>query len=197
MVRAWLYLERSELTGLNIVMVLRAGSRRGTVFDVSDLFRRLDIVVKPISNICLVRLVTDDICITSSCKLPKLKKRRGVVKALITRIDSRLSALEGAAGQPSTRDSVRQMLAKLKEHDADFRKLHLTIVDLTDDEGTLSTEQVVLDEHDDIVASLTVHVKQLLLQASNSSRKAIPASSGVRDKRLLLIFDISFLKSSN
>ena len=79
----------------------------------------------------------------------------------ITRIDSRLGALEGAADQPSTRDSARQMLAIFKEHDADFRKFHLTIVELTDDEGTLSTEQVALDEHD-ILASLTVRILALV-----------------------------------
>ena len=84
-----------------------------------------------------------------------------MAKASITRIDSRVGAHD-AAGQLSTRDSAHQMLAKLKEHDADFHKLHLTIVDLTADEGTLSTEQLVLDKHDDIVVSLTIRTLALM-----------------------------------
>ena len=44
------------------------------------------------------------------------------------------------------------MLAKLKEHEAEFRKIHLTIFHLTNDEEALATEQVVLDGHGDLVA---------------------------------------------
>ena len=60
------------------------------------------------------------------------------------------------------------MLAKLKEHDAEFRKIHLTLIDLIDEE-TLIAEQDTLDEHNDLVASLTVRIMTLADSASRSS----------------------------
>ena len=94
--------------------------------------------------------------------------RGGVAKGSITRIDTRLGTLEDNADRPGIRDSARQMLAKLKEHDAEFRKIHLTLIDLIDepDEETLLTEQATLDEHDDLVASLTVRIMTLADYAS-------------------------------
>lgn len=112
-----------------------------------------------------------------AAELPKLRKRRGVAKASITRIDTRLGTLEGDAEHPSTRDSARQMLAKLKEHDAEFRKLHLTVIDLTDDEEALIAEQAVLDDHDDVVASLTVRILALV----DSTRPASATTVSGRD----------------
>ena len=64
-------------------------------------------------------------------ELSKLRRRRGVAKGSITRIENRLADLEGESDQPNVRDSARQMLAKLKEHDADFKKNHLTLVEIT------------------------------------------------------------------
>ena len=102
-------------------------------------------------------------------ELSKLWKRRGVAKGSITRIDTRLGNLEGDADRPGLRDSARQMLAKLKEHDAEFRKIHLTLIDLIDEEEILIAEQATLDEHDDLVASLTVRIMTLADSASRSS----------------------------
>ena len=53
------------------------------------------------------------------------------------------------------------MLAKLKEHEAEFRTIHVTVIDLIDDDDTLITEQALLDEHDDLVASVTVRIMTL------------------------------------
>ena len=46
-----------------------------------------------------------------------LKHRRGVAKASITRIETRLSTLGGESESPGNQDATRQMLSKLKEHD--------------------------------------------------------------------------------
>ena len=69
-----------------------------------------------------------------------IRKRRGVAKASITRLDTRLKTLESATDQPTTRDSARQLSAKLKEYDAEFKTTHLSLVDLIDDEGGLKGE---------------------------------------------------------
>ena len=82
---------------------------------------------------------------------------------------------------PNTRDSARQMLAKLKEHDAEFRKIHLTLIDLIDDDEVLITEQATLDEHDDLVASLTVRIMAL----ADSAHRG--ASSKTVSKHELLV----------
>ena len=99
---------------------------------------------------------------TTAQELAKHRRRRGVAKGSITRIEARLASLEGETINPSTRDTARQMLAKLKENDAEFRKLHLAIVDLTEGDEPLEAEQVTLDTHDDLVASLTIRLMALI-----------------------------------
>ena len=111
---------------------------------------------------------------SSTGEIAKLRRRRGVAKGSITRIETRLATLEGTPDQPNIRDSARQMLAKLKEHDADFRKIHLAIIDLTEDEDpALPDEQAVLDEHDDLVATLTVRIMALADAAVPTSTKSV------------------------
>ena len=87
----------------------------------------------------------------------------------------RLHQLEGEADRPNTRDTARQMLAKLKEHDADFKKNHLSLIDLEDDEEVLTSEQATLDEHDDLVATLTVRILALADTVTRSSPREVSA----------------------
>ena len=47
-----------------------------------------------------------------------------------------------------TPDKCDQVLRKFEQLDADFQKYHLAIVDLTDDDEALETEQEALDTHD-------------------------------------------------
>ena len=49
------------------------------------------------------------------------------------------------------------MQQRLKALDTEFQSHHHSIVDLIDDEGSLSKEQG-LDEHDDLIADLTVRI---------------------------------------
>ena len=108
-------------------------------------------------------------------ELAKIRRRRGVAKGSITRIETRLHELEGESGQPSTRDAARQLLAKLKEHDADFKRNHLALIDLVDDDDTLTGEQAALDAHDDLVAILTVRVMAFADAATRSSSTEVSA----------------------
>ena len=106
-------------------------------------------------------------------ELAKIRRRRGVAKGSITRIETRLHQLESESDQPNTRDVARQMLAKLKEHDADFKKNHLSLIDLIDDEETLTSEQATLDEHDDLVAALTVRILALADAATRTPPREV------------------------
>ena len=106
-------------------------------------------------------------------ELSKIRKKRRVAKGSITCIETRLNALEGETDRPNTRDAARQMLAKLKEHDADFRKNHLTLIDLVEDDETLIAEQATQDENDDLIASLTVRILALADATSPTSTREV------------------------
>lgn len=90
--------------------------------------------------------------------LANFRKRRGVVKASITRIETRLSALESTHDE-DTVENARQLLSKLKTCDTDFKDLHMSVVDLVDEE---EAEQATLDNHDDLVASMTLRIQKLI-----------------------------------
>ena len=90
--------------------------------------------------------------------LANFRKRRGVVKASITHIETRLSALESIPDE-DTVENARQLLSKLKTCDTDFKDLHMSVVDLVDEE---EPEQATLDHHDDLVASMTLRIQKLV-----------------------------------
>ncbi len=94
-------------------------------------------------------------------ELTKLRRRRGVTRASITRLETRLNELEGLIQQPSNVEHARQLAAKLETLDAEFKLYHFQIVDLLDDEEQLEREQEALDNHDDHVLDLDVRFKRL------------------------------------
>ena len=96
------------------------------------------------------------------------RRRRGVAKASITRLSTRLKDLEADISQPATIDHAQRMQQKLETLDAEFRAHHHNVVDLTDSGDSLAREQGVLDEHDDLVAELAVCIKQLITACSSS-----------------------------
>ena len=114
------------------------------------------------------------------------RRRRGVVRASLTRLDSRVAELEGK-GEISAGDrlAAQRFLRKLDSLDSDFKSHHFAIVDLVDGDS-LEAEQGVLDEHDDKVADLAVRMQQL---AADPSIASSPSSNGLDprvrlDKRL-------------
>ena len=54
------------------------------------------------------------------------------------------------------------MSQKLADLEYEFRSHHHALIDLINDEGSLAREQDVLDTHDDLIAELTVCVKQVI-----------------------------------
>ena len=98
-----------------------------------------------------------------------LRKRRGVVRASITRLTNRLKDLESDTDKPATLDLAQGMTRKLEALDSEFRTHHHALVDLVEDEEALLTEQKILDDHDDLVAELTVCIQQLVNACTPSS----------------------------
>ena len=105
--------------------------------------------------------------------LSNLRKRRGVARASVTRLSTRLKDLEGNPGESTTLDLAQRMTQKLDALDAEFRTHHHALIDLIDDEETLEKEQTTLDEHDDFAAELSVRIKRLI-SACTSSPDAPP-----------------------
>ena len=99
-----------------------------------------------------------------------LRKKRGVVRASITRLTNRLRDLERDADRPATLDLARGMACKIDALDSDFRAHHHALIDLIDDEDTLQREQTTLDDHDDFVAELAAPMEQLV----NLARRVCP-----------------------
>ena len=92
-----------------------------------------------------------------------LRKRRGVVRASVTRLAGRVAELEGTTDQPRNADHARQLLAKLQTLDTDYRALHLEIIDLINEKEAeaLDAEQRHIDQLDDNVSGLTVKLQAL------------------------------------
>ena len=101
--------------------------------------------------------------------LANAKKRRGVARASLTRLTNRLKDLEGESAGPKTLELAQRMSHKLSDLDSEFRTHHHALIDLTDDEDALAKEQEVLDNHDDLVAELSVRVKQVIAASSPST----------------------------
>ena len=106
-----------------------------------------------------------------SSQISKLRKRRGVVRASITRLATRLRELEAAADPPDKTKNARQLLGKLKSLDEEFRGLHYEVIDLFEDGGedSVEAEQVILDKHDDDVSTLTVRLESLCVTTATST----------------------------
>lgn len=90
------------------------------------------------------------------------QKRRGIAWASITGLLIRLKDLEANVKQPWTIDHARRMQQRLETLDAVFQSHHHGIVDLTDDEDSLSKEQESSDEHNDLIADFAVSIKHLI-----------------------------------
>ncbi len=113
------------------------------------------------------------------------KKRRGVVRASITRLGTRLAVLERHDGAPSI-DGARRMLQRLETLDNEFKTHHLALVDLTDDEEALGKEQDALDAHDDDISRLAERIQAVISAYSRESVDSLSSSSAkLLTKRLL------------
>ena len=74
-----------------------------------------------------------------------LRKRRGVVRASITRLGNRLKDLEASSDTVRSSEHAKQLAIKLEALDVDFKALHLQLVDLLEEAEELESEQDTLD----------------------------------------------------
>jgi hypothetical protein len=101
---------------------------------------------------------------TDARALANHKKRRGVVRASLTRLGTKLGELEGSTDQPDTLDLAKRLVTKLECLDAEYKTHHYSI-DLIDEEGDL---QAAIDAHDENIALLGICIQRLITACSKS-----------------------------
>ena len=74
-----------------------------------------------------------------------LRKRRGVTKASITRVASRVDALEADATETNKANVAKLLLKSLRGASSSYEQCHMSLIDTIDDEDTLATEQATLN----------------------------------------------------
>lgn len=111
------------------------------------------------------------------------KKRRGIVKASLTKLRTKLTDLEGDTTIPTLMESARNLADKLDTLQQDFKTHQLTIMDRTNEEDALADEQQVLDK-DDQVSELSVHIQRLITLATKSKS---PDIARVANRQLTLL----------
>ena len=100
--------------------------------------------------------------------LSSSRKKRGVVRASLTKLRTRLDELEATINLPDTIDHVKRLCLRLQTLAEDFKLHHYAIVELVDDEEDSRREQEVLDEHDEEVSRLAIRLEKLSTTCSSS-----------------------------
>ena len=95
--------------------------------------------------------------------LSNCKKKRGVVKASITRLASRVDDVEHS----SNVEDARRLTARLDSLVAEFKVHHYSIIDLLDKEDELEVQQEILDQHDDHVSQLAARLEKIVATGSS------------------------------
>ncbi len=113
--------------------------------------------------------------------LTVLKRRRGVVKASITMLATKVTELEAIEHNLSVAARAQQFVRKLETLETDFKTHHFGVIDALDDEDLVGAEQDVLDRHDDDIAEL--HSR---LQVLCGSSLATHVSSGLIPDRTIV-----------
>ena len=89
-------------------------------------------------------------------------RKRGIVRASITRLSNRIKKLGGKVDQPSTFDLTKRDKDKLESLNSEFKVHHYAIVDILDKSKDLTKEQEVLDEHDVSIAELIIRMQKVI-----------------------------------
>lgn len=114
--------------------------------------------------------------------LAALKRRRGAIKASITKLATKIADLEGKEASPTILTHAQQLSKRLESLDGDFKTRHFAVIDVLDDEGQLAVEQDALDKHDDELADLNLRLQALMNPAATTPP---PSATPAPEARLL------------
>ena len=89
------------------------------------------------------------------------KRKRGVVRASVTRLRTRVDELEDSDSNPEVTDQARRLTSQLQTLAEEFKVHHYAVIDLIEDDDDLAREQDTLDTFDDDVAQLVSRLEKL------------------------------------
>ncbi len=98
-----------------------------------------------------------------------LRRRRGAVKASITKLASTLIELERQDLDQSVVSRAQQLLKRLESLDTRFKSHHFEILDVLESETQVGSEQEILDKHDDDVMELSIRLQVLTTTAPDAA----------------------------
>ena len=93
-----------------------------------------------------------------------LLRKRGVVRASITRLNNRLTEVEEMLDREEAKRHAQRLSTRLNALDSEFKTQHFDIIAAIDesDAETLTAEQATMDKRDDDVDALIVRIETLL-----------------------------------
>ena len=92
------------------------------------------------------------------------RRRRGAVRARLTRVEKDIAKLEGKTELvPSDQRKIKRLMEQVKEDDKEFEERHLEVLNFIDegDQDSLEGEESVSDEHGNRVMELLERLEQL------------------------------------
>ena len=99
----------------------------------------------------------------STVALAALKRRRGAIKACITKLTTKIVELEAKEPNPSILTHAQQLSKRLENLDSDYKTRHFAVIDVLEEEEQLEVEQGTLDRHDDEVSDLSLRLQALMV----------------------------------
>ena len=106
------------------------------------------------------------------------RKKRGVVRASITKLGSRVTELEAATSLPDTVDRARRFTTRLESLAEEFKHHHFAVIDLLDEEEDLAREQETFDEQDEDVTQLALGLERIVSSCPSSDPNQCKMASG-------------------
>ena len=99
----------------------------------------------------------------SDSAIKAARRRRGAVRARLTRIERDIVKLEGKSDlNPNDERKIKRLTEQVKEDDKSFEERHLEVLDFIDeDQDTLKAEETICDEHGNRVMELLERLNQL------------------------------------
>jgi len=94
------------------------------------------------------------------------RKRKSVVRASLTKLETKLVELEANTGSPILLVTASALVEKLKTLRLEYRNNQLLIIDNTESEAALGKEQQTLSNHDDQTSSLHIRFQPLIILAT-------------------------------
>ena len=96
------------------------------------------------------------------------KKKRGVVRASVTRLLARVDEPEDSGDDPEIIDRARRLATRLQTLAEEFKVHHYAVIDLIEDDDELAKEQETLDNFDDDVAQLISRLEKLVTKVPST-----------------------------